>query len=166
FPERLLVGPIVALFFLGWNGLWFYEKEDLTWRVLLFIDRGLDYGLLIDKAQQLADLKRVTRPEALIAINWAGISGYFTDFRLIDGLGYNDRTIARKWPYIPLNAENFMTFRPGHVKGDLEYVVSLRPDVVVQRDDPPGVYAGKKLEAMGYAPRHGFLVRKDSTLVQ
>jgi hypothetical protein len=165
FPERFIVGPIVALFFLGWNGLWFYEREEVTWHTLLFAERGLDHKLLIEKAQQLADLRRVARPEALVAINWAGISGYFTDFRLIDGLGYNDRFIAHKQPYIRFDPENFGKFRPGHVKGDLDYVVQLHPDIVVQRDDPPGVYAGKKLEQMGYSSRHGFLVRNDSTLV-
>jgi hypothetical protein len=69
-------------------------------------------------------------PTAKVAVVWAGISGFFSRYRLIDVLGYNDRVIAHG-PVADFNVESPDSFTPGHMKYDYDYTLDiLRPDVV------------------------------------
>ena len=52
----------------------------------------------------------------MVATAWAGMPAYFSDYKMIDILGYNDRTIAHMQPIVPLDEDHFDTFRPGHAK--------------------------------------------------
>ena len=97
-----------------------------------------------------ADVVRLAKqvpPDAKVAVLWAGIPAYFSDFRMIDLLGYNDREIAKgPWAYHPPRDEP-RQLKVGHMKWNLDYSIdTYRPDVVFQA--MPEWREG--LEAKGY----------------
>jgi hypothetical protein len=68
--------------------------------------------------------------DALVALNTAGSTPYFSGFRAIDMLGLNDRTIARR--HMPPPVADLPWARlPGHRKGDGAYVLSRHPDYII-----------------------------------
>ncbi len=75
-------------------------------------------------------IEGTTLPEAIVAVQWAGIVPYFCDRQMIDLLGKNDRYVA----HLPMHrGPGLRWFYPGHLKWDLEYSMGrLQPDVVVQ----------------------------------
>ena len=77
--------------------------------------RNVEIGLLI---------KRNTAPQATVAHFWAGAAPYFSERPAQDMLGKSDRRIAR----LPGRHDQW---KPGHVKYDTAYSMSLRPDVLV-----------------------------------
>jgi arabinofuranosyltransferase len=69
-------------------------------------------------------LRAVSRPDATIAVVWAGAPPYYAERPTIDLLGKNDPVIARA----PTRG-----VRPGHNKWDYAYSIGqLKPDVVAQ----------------------------------
>jgi hypothetical protein len=103
-------------------------------------------------------IRRATRPEAVIAVVWAGAIPYFAERRAVDLMGKSDLVIAREPPRGP--------FYPGHNKWDLAYSVGwLRPDVVVQ------VFPGAPADSVAVAELGydivpgGFFVRRGSAAV-
>src|SRR4029453_18537873 len=117
----------------------------------------------------LQSFQRGGRPGALGAAAWAGIPAYFTDYRMVDILGFNDRVVARMAPVAKLNEENYWFYRPGHVKWNEQRLLrEQRPDAFFQIW---GVRRGmgKVVEAMpgyGYRQVAGFWTRADSPFVQ
>ncbi len=95
------------------------------------------------------ELKEHTRPNAVIAVMWAGAPAYYSDRPMIDMLGKNDSKVARGLPVsVPPGFWN-EEFYPGHNKYDFFYSIGkLRPDVVAQTMGLP--YEKKLLEAWGY----------------
>jgi len=85
-------------------------------------------------------LREISRPEAKVALIWAGIIPYFADRQMIDLSGKNDRHVARLAMHGPTpGADRFRHFHPGHLKWDYGYSIGqLRPDVVLQVAYPPG----------------------------
>jgi hypothetical protein len=78
-------------------------------------------------------LRAIADPGAVVAVVWAGIPAYFSDYRMVDELGYNDRHIAHGPPAMEIGGDSWRDFRPGHVKWDYPYVVNtFHPDVVFQ----------------------------------
>jgi arabinofuranosyltransferase len=78
-------------------------------------------------------LKSITRPEARIAIVYAGAIPYFAERRFVDLLGKNDPQVAR----LPMRRAGgvwkYIGFYPGHLKWDYAYSIGeLKPDVVAQ----------------------------------
>jgi hypothetical protein len=91
------------------------------------------------------DLARLTRPEATLAVWWAGAIPYFADRKSLDILGKCDRRIARLPMHLPQGASRARAFYPGHMKWDLGVTVAGdRPDVVWSGavPGPPDVFAG------------------------
>ncbi len=67
---------------------------------------------------------------SLIALNTAGSTPYFAlDHQFIDMLGLNDAHIAKR--KVEINHDLVFQSRPGHHKGDGEYVLSRQPDYVI-----------------------------------
>jgi len=67
---------------------------------------------------------------AVVALNTAGSTPYFSRLRCIDMLGLNDRTIARR--RTPAAATSLPAARmAGHHKGGGAYVLSRRPDYII-----------------------------------
>lgn len=81
-------------------------------------------------------VKRITTPEATVAVTLAGIVPYFSERPAIDFLGKNDKVIAR----LPMRSglgpssemDRFSSFYPGHLKWDYAHSIGrLKPDVIV-----------------------------------
>lgn len=70
-------------------------------------------------------LRSQARPDALLAINAAGIIPYYSKLRTIDMLGLTDAHIGASL------AENFGAGPAGHEKGDGAYVMRRKPDFIV-----------------------------------
>jgi len=80
----------------------------------------------------VAGLRDEIPPGSVVATACAGIPAYFSDFRMVDELGYSDRHIARLPPAFPLGPDNYQLFQPGHVKWDEAYVLARRPAAIVR----------------------------------
>lgn len=78
------------------------------------------------------EINKKFKKNSLIAISGAGAIAYFApDFKYIDMLGLNDRTIAKR-KYIPKNRiADSLTSLIGHTKGDGKYVLSRKPDYII-----------------------------------
>lgn len=86
--------------------------------------------------------------DALVALNTAGSTAYFSERRCIDMLGLNDRQIAHR--PMPTPPEDLPWARlPGHRKGDGAYVLSRDPDFIIlggaEGDAQPWFVGGKEL---------------------
>jgi hypothetical protein len=69
-----------------------------------------------------------------IAVLFAGIIPYFTDFRSIDLLGKNDKYISHLPMPVSEGLIRFIDFMPGHLKWDYKYSVGvLKPDLILQK---------------------------------
>jgi hypothetical protein len=137
------------------------------WRLLALVERPP----LTDRHQQVVEamtrFRRMVRPGAVVASAWAGVPAYFSNYKLIDILGYNDRTVAHMDPVVPLDEDHFDTFRPGHTKwNDPRLLGEQRPDAFFQIW---GVrFLGRVPEVMaryGYHRVGGFWVRADSPFI-
>jgi len=120
-----LVAAVVSIFVL--NGLWFADKSEENWKNIAVVNRPLlvsSHQLIL---QDLRRLETVIAPGARVATFWAGIPAYYSNYRMVDMLGYSDRHVARLEPAKPLNAGNFETYTPGHVKWDFDYVFEEKP---------------------------------------
>jgi hypothetical protein len=106
--------------------------EPSAWRVWLLDTAPLHVADNAAKIRLALKLRRITEPEATVAVVWAGAEAYFLDRVMIDILGKNDRVIA----HLPMRrsraaSERWTFFYPGHLKYDYAYSIGrLRPDVV------------------------------------
>lgn len=99
---------------------------------------------------------------ARVAVVWSGIPAYFSNWEMVDLLGYNDRWVARQPPSIPLSADTWRNFRPGHVKLGYEHALAVHhPDLVFQTWRPDGGDWTAELRRHGYVPRGLYWVRGD-----
>ncbi len=77
-------------------------------------------------------LQAAVADDALVASVWGGIPSYFSSFRMIDILGYNDRQIARMAAVLKLTRATASAYVPGHNKWDWEYALAKRPDAILR----------------------------------
>jgi hypothetical protein len=82
--------------------------------------------------REVIHLRSVLRPGSVVAASCAGIPAYFSDFRMVDELGYSDRHIARLAPALRLGPRDYQMFQPGHVKWDDAYMLSYRPAAIIR----------------------------------
>jgi arabinofuranosyltransferase len=164
-PARWVAAAAAAIALLVGNGLWLSSRATENWRNVLVTERPL----LVVSHQivytQLLGLRPLAAPGAVVAAFWAGIPAYFSDYRMVDLLGYNDRHIARLPDQIGLNEDNFRAFRPGHVKWDARYVLDeLRPEAFLQ------VYgiekSGRVLPRRGYRKAGEYWLRPESPRIR
>jgi arabinofuranosyltransferase len=147
------------------NGLWLSERVDDNWREVSLVDRPPMTPRHQRVVAQLLAFQRFVRPGAVVATAWAGIPAYFSDYRMIDILGYNDRVVAHTPPVVPLTEDNFDTFRPGHAKwNEQRLLTQQRPDAFFQiwgikRGMGP---VAKVMPGYGYRRKAKFWVRMDS----
>ncbi len=113
--------------------------------------------------EQLQKVRRAALPDAEMASAVAGIPAFFTDFRMIDLLGYNDRALARAPTNEPFTRANFTQFRPGHAKWDTrEVLASRRPDIVFMTWGIPADRVPRVLHRHGYVEFGRIWVRAGS----
>jgi hypothetical protein len=87
-------------------------------------DSAAFLGTLVGK-----HLDRTEPAGTLVALTTAGSTPYFAPrLRFIDVLGLVDHTIARRNP-VPLYTKNQLI--AGHSKGDGDYVLARRPDIII-----------------------------------
>lgn len=113
-------------------------------------------------------LRRITTPEAVIAVITAGNIPYFSDRTCVDLLGKNDPVIAHGPARINSSLFEPGNYRPGHNKWNYAYSIGeLKPDVVAQ------IWEGTDEEAEPYLADYTLYVidgipyyfRKDSPYV-
>lgn len=161
-PRRRVWLPIVtALAWLCANGLLAPSSAaagagNLLWRQAP--RRAAQHQRLLDRVRRL---EAHVPADALVAVVWAGIPGYFSNLRLVDALGYNDRRIARQRPRVPLEAA---ALRPGHVKWDWGYVLNRRRvDAVLQLWPlDQRLELESRLERSGFERVEDFWVRREA----
>ncbi|HEY4588931.1 MAG TPA: hypothetical protein VII86_06875, partial [Thermoanaerobaculia bacterium] len=143
-------------------------KANDNWRQLALVDRPPMTMRHQRVVGQLVAFEKFVKPGAVVATAWAGIPAYFSDYKMIDILGYNDRVVARSAPVTPLTEDNFDTFRPGHSKwNEQRLLTEQRPDAFFQiwgikRGMGP---VAKVMPGYGYRRRAKFWVRTDSPFV-
>ena len=166
--RRFAVAAATALGLMLANGLWLSDKADANWKNFTLTERPRVIARHQRVVAQLGAFQRLVRPGATVAVAWAGIPAYFTDYKLIDILGYNDRVVARMPPAVPLTEDDFRAFRPGHIKwNQARLLEEQRPDAFFQTW---GIRRGmsriaEALPRRGYRQVRGFWVRKDSPYV-
>lgn len=165
---RFVLAAATALALLVVNGLWLSPRADVFWRQVTLTDRPPVTSRHQRVVASILSFRRLVRPEAVVATAWAGIPAYFSDYKMIDILGYNDRTIAHMQPIVPLDEDHFDTFRPGHTKwNELRLLNQQRPDAFFQIW---GIRRGmgkvsEILPSYGYRRVSGFWVRSDSPYI-
>jgi hypothetical protein len=163
-----LAAVATAFLLIAANGLAAGREASWNWRLVT----GGERPPLTERHREVyADLRlfeRLVAPQAAVATAWAGIPAYFSDYRMVDLLGYNDRHLARMRPNQPLVASRYWEFVPGHVKWNVRYDVDeVRPDAFFQVWGVRG--AGSALAVMhshGYRRRDRFWLRADSPWVR
>ena len=114
--------------------------------------------------ESLQRFERLLAPGAVVATAWAGCPAFFSDYRMIDILGYNDRHVAHMASVVPLDRRHWWRYVPGHVKWDERRLLTeQRPDAffqiwgVRQIGKPHGV-----LKRAGYRQVQRFWFRADT----
>ncbi len=165
---RFALAAVAVLALLLVNGLWLSDKANDNWREITLVDRPpmtLRHQRVVN---QIVSFKTLVKPGAVVATAWAGIPAYFSDYKMIDILGYNDRVVAHMTPVTPLDEDNFDLFRPGHSKwNEQRLLTELRPDAFFQiwgikRGMGP---VAKVLPSYGYKRIGKFWMRADSPYV-
>jgi hypothetical protein len=126
----------------------------------LFIEGNKEY------VQIALALKKITRPQASVAVVSAGAIPYFSELSAIDLLGKNDARIAHSQAHGAGNIFDLENFRPGHMKWDYDYSLGqLQPDVVVQLwgdTETAEAYLERDYVVGGAAGDMAFSLRKES----
>ena len=127
--------------------------------VLCLASQGPDLSAPATLTQLAVTVRDTTKPDASVAVVWAGMIPYFARRPAVDLLGRSDRTIARMAP-------RTKRFWPGHTKWDYEYSIGrLRPDLIVQLWQPTREERAA-IRGFGYHQlRRGIFVRADSVAV-
>ena len=167
--ERFAVAGATTVALLLLNGLWLSSEADENWRRFTLTDRPPNVDRHARVVGLLREFEKLVQPGARVATAWAGIPAYFSDYQMIDILGYNDRVIARMPPVVALGEDDFRFFRPGHLKwNEQRLLTEQRPDAFFQIW---GVRRGmgkisQVLPGYGYHQVGRFWMRSDSPYVQ
>ncbi len=146
---------------------------------LMRIDEGeLRFFLLLDRSiyvpgnerytRDAIIIRKLTQPDASVAVIAAGNICYFSHRYCIDLVGKSDPVIARGGIQVPLDAD-WRELQPGHIKFNYQYSIgTLKPDVVVEIRRSTGDIAEKYLDEeyiMAKVNTHPMYFRKDSTKI-
>lgn len=159
---KWVVGAAGALGLLLVNGLW---PGGSDWRLMIGTRRPPQVESHRKVLRQLHRMQRIVRPGATVATAWAGIPAYFSDYRMVDILGFNDRHVAR----LPgrLRGEEF---RPGHDRWDFDHLLGrVRPDAFFQIWKGlrlEGVKVGELMTGAGYQRHKGIWLKRGSPYVR
>jgi hypothetical protein len=159
-PAGLTLAATAAAL-LSADGLWRSEHAAENWQNLAVTARPLHVVSHEIVFTDLQHLRRLVAPGAAVASFWAGIPAYFSDYRMVDLLGYNDRRIARQASRVALDEDNYRLYQPGHAKWDTDDLLRVRrPDAFLQ------VWGmarpGRTLNRAGYRKVEGFWLRPGS----
>jgi hypothetical protein len=159
-PAALAVGLAAVI---AANGLTPDAAGRARWRQLTLRETPPDVDRNAGMVRRLAGFERFVRPGAVVATVWAGIPAFFSSYRMIDILGYNDRDVARQPSAIALDRAHWRSFVPGHVKwDDRRLLEEQRPDAFFQTWGVRLAGGRELLIAHGYRRVRRFWVRDDS----
>lgn len=161
------LAAVTALLLVSANGLWLSPGAEARRRMVTFADRPMLVGAHAQVVDRLLALEAKMAPGARVATFWAGIPGYFSDYRLVDMYGYSDRHVARLpaqiAPGLSPGARGLHAYVPGHAKWDYRYVLRERPpDAFFQTWQIAPERARAVLGARGYVLDGDFWVRAES----
>lgn len=145
------------------------QAADRSWNLMLGTERPplTDSHRIV--LRQLHRLQRQVEPGATVATAWAGIPAYFSDYKMVDVLGFNDRHVARQPSKLPGDEDHPELFRPGHDRWDFDYLLGqVRPDAFFQIWGPrlEGVNVRGLMTSRGYRLRSGVWVKSGSPFVR
>jgi hypothetical protein len=151
---RILTAAATVVALLSADGLWLAQRDVENWRTIAVADPPLQVSVQTAIYTNLQKLRRALGParaHALVSTSTAGIPAFFSDYRMVDVLGYNERHIARLPPAFPLRADSYV---PGHVKWDYFYIIErYHPDALLQPWGGSGI-RWSWLRAKGYRRFH------------
>ena len=148
------------------NGFGFGAHGQARWKQWTLRSEPPNVGKHAGIARRLEGLKRFARPGATVATAWAGIPAFFSDYRMIDILGYNDRQVARLPSAVPLDRAHWHDFVPGHVKWDENRLLKeQRPDAFFQVWGVRRAGGAELLSSNGYRQVKRFWLRADSAFL-
>jgi hypothetical protein len=95
------------------------------------------------------------RPPVLsVAAFGIGVLGYESPRRVVDILGLTDPVIART--RIPAKLARVTVPLPGHLRGNADRVLSLRPDCIVVPRNPTGIWMPAHIAILLHPDLHRF----------
>jgi hypothetical protein len=147
---RRFVAVATALALLSADGLWIAADAAGNWRDLAVARLPWTTAAQPGVLRAVDRLRSVLPPGSIVATSCAGIPAYFSDFRMVDELGYSDRHIARLPPALPLAARSYQMFQPGHVKWDDAYMLAYHPAAIVRCAAFGRSHDERLLRAAGY----------------
>jgi arabinofuranosyltransferase len=166
-PGKWAAGAAAALGLVLVNGLW-PGGTDTAWRLMMGTQRPPQTESHLTVLRQLHRMQKVVRPGATVATAWAGIPAYFSDYKLVDILGFNDRHVARAPSRLPGDEDHPRLYRPGHDRWDFGYLFGkARPDAFFQVWGPrlEGIRVGEMMRGAGYVRRGGMWLKRGSVHV-
>jgi hypothetical protein len=132
----LIVVSIINLNAVSFNSP--YSLDSLSQALLISPPFLSGHGGENDKeVHQALLIRKITAPEAKLAVVRAGTIPYFSDRYSLDELGKTDSHIAHEPMKETPGLNRFIGFQPGHMKYDFDYSIGqLKPDMVVQLWQP------------------------------
>jgi hypothetical protein len=132
-PQRVLGVVGLVLLYLTYNTPNVTAWNPTSIDELLLIERPFEVPDHIVRVEQARWLATHTKPEARIAVTWAGITPYFVDRAFIDLYGKCDKYVARTEGKYWSGTRRSLGYVPGHAKWDYAYSIGrLQPDVIAQ----------------------------------
>jgi hypothetical protein len=147
---RRLAAAATVLGLLSADGLWLAADAACNRRDLAVSRPPWTTAGQAPVFRAVARLRDEIAAGSVVATACAGIPAYFSDFRMVDELGYSDRHIARLPPSVPLGPGNYQMFQPGHVKWDEAYVLTCHPAAIVRCVAGGRFQDGRLLREAGY----------------
>jgi hypothetical protein len=133
------------------DGLWLAARPVDNWLDLAVARPPFLVDSYVDLFRELRKLEALLGPTGVVATACAGIPAYFSDYQMVDLLGYNDRHVARLPPTLPLEPADYERFTPGHVKWDYTYLLAHdHPDAILRPIDVGHGQIWRLLMAAGY----------------
>ena len=146
--------------------LWLDPKAVEMRRAVFLMDPPWNVSEHRSNVRDVHALRGALADDALVASVWAGIPSYFSSYRMIDVLGYNDRQIARMPGVLKLTPATARAYMPGHNKWDWEYTLAKRPDAILRGWALNRAQRRELFGARGYVPlARNIWVRPDSERV-
>jgi arabinofuranosyltransferase len=124
---------ICSALFLTLNGV----NDDMLFESLL-LKPALTRGENQNHVRLAKALTQNSQKDEKIAVVWAGVIPYYSDRYFVDLLGKNEKVIARRSAIREFHEQagkwkNWISYYPGHMKWDYNYVVrEYKPDMFVQ----------------------------------
>lgn len=146
------------------NGITTADDPMLRVRQVLLLEEPIHHREHLWWLRRVRELQEIFDDRATVAVEWAGVPAYFSDWRMCDELGYNDRHMAHGPNSVTITDAS--DFQPGHMKWDLDYVLrELQPDVMMDPWNVPWHEVVRAAEGNHYIRRHGYWVRPGSPYV-